>query len=168
MVEGAISEGPRDVNRGQRQRMRCAGQTHLAWTQVLWSLFVQGRRMDPRILFVRNSGRGQLQKPPRSSVDRRAFLAPGKGQRKGDESFFISQILADHFFTNPFSRAALSLPRSPGSFLTPPSPSIRDPQGPIRATVVSLSSSRLPPPPSPGGRAKGSPWISSDCDRERV
>lgn len=109
MVEGAISEGPRDVNRGQRSRMRRAGQTHLAWTQVLWSLFVQGRRMDPRILFVRNSGRGQLQKPPRSSLDRRAFLAPGKGYRKGARArarggriFFYILDPGRSFFYEPF------------------------------------------------------------------
>lgn len=132
MVEGAISEGPRDVNRGQRSRMRRAGQTHLAWTQVLWSLFVQGRRMDPRILFVRNSGRGQLQKPPRSSLDRRAFLAPGKGYRKGARArargtnLFLYLRSWPIIFLRTLFPALRSLPRSPGSF-PPLPPSIRDP-----------------------------------------
>jgi len=80
MVERQISGGLHSMWIEGSSRGWGAGQRHLAWTQVFWSLFVQGRRMDPRILFVRNSGQGQLQKPPRFSGpdDRRAFLALGK------------------------------------------------------------------------------------------
>lgn len=112
--------------------MRCAGQTHLAWTQVLWSLFVQGRRMDPRILFVRNSGRGQLQKPPQSSVDRRAFLAPGKGYRKGARERGTNLFLYLRSWPIIFLRTlfpALGSPKEPRVASRSPSPLYSRPIG---------------------------------------
>lgn len=123
-----------------------------------------GRRMDPRILFVGNTGRGQLQKPPRSSGPgyRRAFLALGKGYRKsaprrarGGQIFFYILDPGRSFFYEPFFPALL--PRSRGSHS-------RARKGPVRATVASL---QRPSFYFLRSCAKGLPWITSGCDRER-
>lgn len=86
--------GARVAQEEEAKQVRCI---YPAWTQVLSSLLVQARRMDPRILFVGNSGRGQLQKPSSPVVDdHRAFSYPREripsfyGAEGRDESFFIS------------------------------------------------------------------------------
>lgn len=144
---------------------------HLAWTQVLWSSFVQGRRMDPRILFVRNSGRGPAAKTPSIlALDRRAFLAPGKGwsvrtRARGTNLFLYLRSWPIIFLRTLFP-ALRPLPRSQGSFLPPfysRSTGARNCRLSLSLSPRRVSPSRPPFPPLPVAARKdrpGSPPIA--------